>query len=74
MAFAGFSMINNIEVALRAGVIKIPKNTIMKMEEIVKLPDDKITVVCTGSQDYGGVYGVAGGAECGAEPDGDGGA
>lgn len=50
VAFAGFSMINNIEVALRAGVIKIPKNTIMKMEEIVKLPDDKITVVCTGSQ------------------------
>ena len=50
VAFAGFSMINNIEVALRTGVIKIPKNTIMKMEEIVKLPDDKITVVCTGSQ------------------------
>lgn len=50
VAFAGFSMINNIEVALRAGVIKIPKDTIMKMEEIVKLPDDKITVVCTGSQ------------------------
>jgi ribonuclease J len=50
VAFAGFSMINNIEVALRAGVIKIPKNTIMKMEDIVKLPDDKITVVCTGSQ------------------------
>lgn len=50
VAFAGFSMINNVEVALRTGVVKIPKNTIMKMEEIVKLPDDKITVVCTGSQ------------------------
>ena len=50
VAFAGFSMINNVEVALRSGVIKIPKNTIMKMEDIVKLPDDKITVVCTGSQ------------------------
>lgn len=50
VAFAGFSMINNIEVALKAGVIKIPKDTIMKMEEIVKLPDEKVTVVCTGSQ------------------------
>lgn len=50
VAFAGFSMINNIEVALRAGVIKVPKDTIMKMEDIVKLPDDKITIVCTGSQ------------------------
>lgn len=50
VAFAGFSMINNVEVALRAGVIKVPKNTIMKMEGIVKLPDDQVTVVCTGSQ------------------------
>lgn len=50
VAFAGFSMINNVEVALRTNVIKIPKDVIMKMEDIVKLPDDKITIVCTGSQ------------------------
>lgn len=50
VAFAGFSMINNVEVALKAGVIKVPKNTVMKMEDIVKLPDDKITIICTGSQ------------------------
>ncbi len=50
VAFAGFSMLNNVEVALRTGVIKVPKDTIMKMEDIVKLPDDKVTVVCTGSQ------------------------
>lgn len=50
VAFGGFSMINNVEVALRTGVIKIPKDVIMKMEDIVKLPDDKVTVICTGSQ------------------------
>ena len=50
VAFAGFSMINNVEVALRTRAIKIPKDTIMKMEDIVKLPDDKVTIVCTGSQ------------------------
>ena len=50
VAFAGFSMINNIEVALRAKCIKVPKDTVMKMEDIIKLPDDKITIVCTGSQ------------------------
>lgn len=50
VAFAGFSMINNVEVALRTKQIKVPKDTIMKMEDIVKLPDDKITIVCTGSQ------------------------
>lgn len=50
VAFAGFSMIQNLEVALRSGTIKIPKDTIMKMEDIVRQPDGKITIVCTGSQ------------------------
>ena len=50
VAFSGFSMINNLEVALRAKVIKVPKDTIMKMEDIIKLPDEKVCIVCTGSQ------------------------
>ncbi len=50
VAFAGFSMINNLEVALRSKSIKVPKDTIMKMEDIIKLRDDKVTIVCTGSQ------------------------
>ena len=50
VAFAGFSMIQNLEVALRAGTIKVPKDTVMKMEDIVKLPDSKVSIVCTGSQ------------------------
>ena len=50
VAFSGFSMINNVEVALRAKSIKVPKDTIVKMEDIVKLPDEKVCIVCTGSQ------------------------
>ena len=50
VAFAGFSMINNVEVALRTHEIKVPKDTIMKMEDIIKLPDEQQTIVCTGSQ------------------------
>ncbi len=50
VAFAGYSMIQNLEVALRTGVVKIPKDVIVKMEDIVKLPDNKVTIVCTGSQ------------------------
>jgi len=50
VAFAGYSMINNVEVALRTREIKVPKDTIMKMEDIIKLPDDRVTIVCTGSQ------------------------
>ena len=50
VAFSGFSMINNIEVALRAKSIKVPKDTIIKMEDTLKLPDNKVCIVCTGSQ------------------------
>jgi ribonuclease J len=50
VAFAGYSMIQNLEVALRAGVIKVPKDVVVKMEELVKLPDSKVTIICTGSQ------------------------
>jgi ribonuclease J len=50
ISFAGYSMIQNLEVALRTGVIKVPKDVVVKMEDLVKLPDGKITIVCTGSQ------------------------
>lgn len=50
VAIAGYSMIQNVEVALRTGTIKVPKDTIVKMEDIVKLPDSKVVVLCTGSQ------------------------
>ncbi len=50
VAFAGYSMIQNLEVALRTGVIKVPKDVVVKMEDIVKMADSKVTIVCTGSQ------------------------
>jgi len=50
VAFAGYSMIQNLEVALRTGTIKVPKDVVVKMEDVVKLPDNKVTIVCTGSQ------------------------
>ena len=50
VAVAGYSMIQNLEVALRTSTVKVPKDTVVKMEEAVKLPDGKVVVVCTGSQ------------------------
>ncbi len=50
VAFAGFSMIQNLEVALRTGMIRVPRDVVMKMEDIIKMPDSKVTIVCTGSQ------------------------
>jgi ribonuclease J len=43
-------MIQNLEVALRAGTIKVPKDTIVKMEDLAKYPDGRVSIVCTGSQ------------------------
>lgn len=50
VAFAGYSMIQNVEVALRTGIITVPKDVVVKMEDIIKFPDGKVTIVCTGSQ------------------------
>ncbi len=50
VAIAGYSMIQNVEVALRTGTIKVPKDTIVKMEDVVKYPDGKVVILCTGSQ------------------------
>ncbi|HSW81654.1 MAG TPA: ribonuclease J [Candidatus Saccharimonas sp.] len=50
VAIAGYSMIQNMEVALRTGAVKVPKDTIAKMEDITKMPDGKVVVLCTGSQ------------------------
>ncbi|MEI7539382.1 MAG: ribonuclease J [Candidatus Saccharibacteria bacterium] len=50
VAFAGYSMIQTLEVALRSGILKIPKDVVVKMEDIIKLPDNKVTIICTGSQ------------------------
>ena len=37
-------------MALRTNTIKVPKDTVVKMEDIVKMPDSKVTIICTGSQ------------------------
>lgn len=50
VAIAGYSMIQNMEVALRTGTIKVPQDVIVKMEDAVKLQDGKVVVICTGSQ------------------------
>ena len=50
VAFAGYSMIQNVEVALRTNTNTVPKDVVVKMEDIVKMPDGKVTIVSTGSQ------------------------
>ena len=50
VAFAGYSIIQTLEVALRSNILRVPKDTVVKMEDIIKLPDGKVTIICTGSQ------------------------
>jgi len=50
VSFQGYSMIQNLELAIKTNTIKIPKDVVVKMEDLVKLPDGKVTIICTGSQ------------------------
>jgi ribonuclease J len=38
------------EIAVRQGLLKVPKGMIMAMRDIASMPDEKILVICTGGQ------------------------
>lgn len=46
----GRSMLNIIETAQELGYIKIPKNTLIGIDEMKNYPENKIVIVATGSQ------------------------
>lgn len=50
LAFTGRSLLRNVEICVRLGYLKIPAGLVVKVEEINKYPDNKIAVMCTGSQ------------------------
>jgi len=46
----GYSMKKNVEIAQKLKKIKAEKGTFIKVNEINRFPDSKITVICTGAQ------------------------
>ena len=46
----GRSIKNNIEIAERAGLLKIDKSTIIPAQDISNYPPDKLVILCTGAQ------------------------
>ncbi|TCN38069.1 ribonuclease J [Kribbella orskensis] len=50
VAFVGRSMVRNMGIAGDLGYLKIPKGLIVDLKELEKLPDRKVTLICTGSQ------------------------
>ena len=50
VAFSGRSMVANVEVASALEALIIPEDTMIDVKEIGKYPDQRIIIVCTGSQ------------------------
>ncbi len=50
IAMDGRSMMSTLEVAVKLGMIRIPKGTFVPIASVANLRDDEIVVVCTGSQ------------------------
>lgn len=50
VAFDGRSMMNTLELAVRLGMMKIPKGQVVPMSAVGNLKDHEIVVICTGSQ------------------------
>ncbi|CAM5375037.1 Ribonuclease J [Streptomyces glaucescens] len=50
VAFVGRSMVRNMGIARDLGYLKVPSGLVVSTKELEKLPDHKVTLVCTGSQ------------------------
>jgi ribonuclease J len=50
VAFVGRSMVRNMGIARDLGYLRIPKGLVVDLKVLEKLADDKITLICTGSQ------------------------
>ncbi|MGI8647246.1 MAG: RNase J family beta-CASP ribonuclease [Acidimicrobiales bacterium] len=50
VAFVGRSMVRNMGVACDLGLLTVPHNTLISMEEAAKLPPEEIVLMSTGSQ------------------------
>jgi ribonuclease J len=50
LAFAGTSMVENAKIARDLGYLKVPDATLVSIEQALNLPDEKVVIMCTGSQ------------------------
>lgn len=50
ITIVGRSMLQTVEVARELGFLRVPGDLILPVHEIVKLPDEKIVVISTGTQ------------------------
>lgn len=50
IVFAGRSIEQNVEVAIRLGYLTLPKNIVIRLDAIGRYPKNKIMIIATGSQ------------------------
>ncbi|MHB1065544.1 MAG: ribonuclease J [Georgenia sp.] len=50
VAFVGRSMVRNMGIARDLGYLTIPRGLVVDFKKLESMPDDKVTLVCTGSQ------------------------
>ncbi len=50
VAFDGRSMMSTLELAVRLGMMKIPKGQVVPMASVGNLKDEEVVIICTGSQ------------------------
>ncbi|MCY7324818.1 MAG: ribonuclease J [Microbacteriaceae bacterium] len=50
VAFVGRSMVRNMGIASDLGYLNVPQGLVVDLKTLEKLPDDKMVLVCTGSQ------------------------
>ncbi|NSW53290.1 MAG: ribonuclease J [Anaerolineae bacterium] len=50
LAFAGPSMIDNSRMARDLGYLTIPKDSLVTVDQALSMKDDKVVIMCTGSQ------------------------
>ena len=50
VALVGRSMVNNVQMAIDLGYLKIPTGMLIRAEDINKFPPERVVIICTGSQ------------------------
>ncbi|MDO5661218.1 MAG: ribonuclease J [Brachybacterium sp.] len=50
VAFVGRSMVRNMKIAQEMGYLKVPSGIVVDVKKVDDLPDEKVVLMCTGSQ------------------------
>lgn len=50
IAFVGMSMVDNAKIARELGYLEVDDKTMVNIDQALKMPDDEVVLMCTGSQ------------------------